>query len=224
MKILVIEDYKPLRETVVQALLEEGYAVESTGDGAEGLWFAEEFLFEVIVLDIMLPSLNGLEILKKLRDGGNPVNVLILTAKDSIEDRVKGLDLGADDYLVKPFAIRELLSRINVLIRRSSKTKSSLIAVADLNIDLKSHIVTRGGVRLDLSTREYQLLELLALQEGRFVSREDIWDRICDFAAEINSNLIDVYISNLRKKIESGGKPRLIFTQRGMGYYLGEKS
>ena len=223
MKVLVVEDHRILREAVVQALEEEGYQVTSTDDGEEGLWYAREFLFEVIILDLMLPSLDGMEILKRIRLDGNPVNILILTAKDSVADRVKGLDSGADDYLVKPFAISELISRVNALIRRNTPDKNNIVRISDLVINLKERTASRNGQHLDLSAREFNLLELLAVNRGKIISREAIWDRLCDFASDINSNLIDVYVSNLRKKLEEQSSRRIIFTRRGVGYYLEDK-
>ncbi|MCX7045722.1 MAG: response regulator transcription factor [Candidatus Sumerlaeota bacterium] len=220
MRILLIEDYEPLRKSVAQGLREEGYAVDATGDGAEGLWYTESGEYDVIILDLMLPGLDGLSILKKLRERGSPAHVLILTARDTVEDRVRGLNLGADDYLVKPFAFEELLARVAALIRRKYETKSPVIRVGDLEISTNDRRVTRAGRAIELSAREYALLEFLAARAGKPVTRTQIWEHVYDFAAEAGSNVIDVYIAHLRKKLEPEGLPRLIHTRRGVGYIL----
>ena len=224
MKILLIEDYAPVRKSVTQGLEEAGFIVTSTGDGEEGLWHAQCAEFDVIVLDLMLPGVDGLTILRKLRAKGNPADVLILTARDTVEDRVSGLDLGADDYLVKPFAFTELIARVRALVRRKYSAKSPLIRVADLEIDMKARTVRRGGQAIGLTAREYTLLEFLALRAGRVVLRTELWEHIYEFDAEAESNVIDVYISYLRRKLERDGQPRLIQTRRGFGYVLGAPS
>jgi DNA-binding response OmpR family regulator len=222
MRILLVEDYEPLRKSLLRGLREAGYAVDATGDGEEGAWYTRSGDYDVIVLDLMLPKLDGLTILQQLRSKGNAANVLILTAKDTLADRVRGLNLGADDYLVKPFAFEELLARIGALVRRKYESKSPLVRVADLEIDTGAHTVRRAGKLVELTSREYALLEYLAQRAGQVVSRTDIWEHIYDFAAELNSNVIDVYIRSLRKKLEQDGLPPLIHTRRGMGYMLGE--
>ncbi len=223
MAILFIEDYKPLLKSVTKGLREAGYTVDSTGDGEEGLWFALTGKYDVIILDLMLPNVDGLTILKKLRKKENPVHVLILTAKDTLDDKLKGLDLGADDYLVKPFAFEELLARVRALVRRNYEKKSPLITVADLEIDSNKRIAKRAGKPLDLTAREYAILEFMALNAGNVVSRTNIWENIYDSAAEAYSNVVDVYINALRRKLEDGGLSRLIHTRRGEGYVLEEK-
>ena len=222
MRLLLIEDYSPLRTSVAKGLREAGCAVDATGDGEEGLWYARSGDYDVIVLDLMLPKVDGLTILRRLRDQGNLVHVLILTAKDTVDDRVRGLELGADDYLVKPFAFDELLARVRALIRRKYEAKSAVVEVADLEIDTRTHSARRAGQAIELTAREYSLLEFLALRAGQVVTRTEIWDHVYDFAAEANSNVIDVYIARLRKKLERGGQPPLIHTRRGIGYVLGE--
>lgn len=222
MRVLVVEDYDPLRKALWQGLREAGFAVDAAADGEDGLWYAESNDYDVIVLDLMLPKVNGLAIIKSLRDQGNQTHILILTAKDALEDRVQGLNLGADDYLVKPFAFEELLARVRALVRRGYNVKSPLIRVADLEIDTAARAVRRAGEQIELTAREYALLELLAVRAGQVVTRTDIWEHIYDFRSSAESNVVDVYIGYLRKKIERPGLPALIHTRRGLGYQLGD--
>lgn len=222
MAILVIEDYEPLRKSLTKGLREAGFAVDSAGDGEEGLWQAQSGEYDVIVLDLMLPKLDGLSILRKLREEGSAVHILILTAKDMLHDRVRGLNLGADDYLVKPFAFDELLARVRALLRRKYESKSPVMSVGDIEIDTRTRSVCREGRTIELSAREYAILEYLALRAGQVVSRTEIWNNVYDWAAQVNSNVVDVYIGHLRRKLEEGGMPRLIHTRRGMGYVFGE--
>ena len=222
MRLLVVEDYTPLRESLARGLRDSGYAVDATGDGAEGQWYAENHPYDVIVLDLMLPGASGLEILGALRTAGNTTPVLVLTAKDTIEDRVLGLDLGADDYLVKPFAFEELLARLRALVRRRYERADRVIKVADLEIDTLARRATRAGQILPLSAREYALLEYLANRAGHVVTRTERWDHAYDEAAEPGSNVLDVHISHLRRKIDDGHATKLIHTRRGQGYVLGE--
>lgn len=221
MRLLLVEDYRPLQKSLAKGLREAGFAVDATGDGQEGLWYAMGNDYDVIILDLMLPGMDGLEILKKLRakDRQNPV--LILTAKDTLQDRVTGLDLGADDYLVKPFEFRELLARLRALTRRRYQHKHPRIQIEDLRIDLTEQRVWRGRHELQLTPREYALLEYLAMRAGQTVSRTDIWEHLYEFSSAASSNVVDVYIGYLRKKIERQGKPALIRTVRGRGYTLG---
>jgi len=222
MKVLLVEDYVPLRKSVARGLQEAGFAVDATGDGEEGLWYARSGDYDVIVLDLMLPKVDGLTILRRLREREDPVPVLILTARDTVPDRVRGLDLGADDYLVKPFAFEEFLARVRALVRRKYETRSPSVQVGDLTVDTSRRTARRGGRTIELTPREYALLELLALRAGQVVSRTEIWEHLYDFAAEPGSNVIDVYIGHLRKRLEAGGRPRLIHTRRGLGYVLDE--
>lgn len=224
MRILVVEDYQPLQKSLEQGLREAGYAVDVTGDGEEGLWYATGSDYDVIVLDLMLPGMDGLSILRELRAEGRKTHVLILTARDALEDRVKGLDLGADDYLVKPFAFEELLARIRALIRRAYRAKRSEIVVEDLRIEPATQRVSRAGRAILLTAREYALLEYLALRVGEVVSRMEIWEHIYEFSSSATSNVVDVYIGYLRKKLDSEGQPPLIHTVRGRGYLLGVRS
>jgi DNA-binding response OmpR family regulator len=222
MRILLIEDYDLLRQSLEQGLREAGYAVDAARDGENGLWQARSGSYDVIILDLMLPRMDGLSILKKLREENSPSHVLILTARDSTSDRIKGLDAGADDYLIKPFAVGELLARVRALVRRKYETKSPVIQVSDLQIDTTARSVSRAGERVDLSAREYALLEFMALRVGQVVTRTDIWEHVYDDASTAESNVVDVFIAHLRRKIERDGLPRLIHTRRGIGYQLGE--
>ena len=221
MRVLVVEDYLPLQRAVAKGLREAGFAVDVTGDGEEGLWYASGNDYDVIVLDLMLPGMDGLTILNRLRGEGRPAHVLILTARDTVADRVRGLDLGADDYLVKPFAFEELLARVRALARRAYCAKNPSLAVGDLRIETTTQRVWRGRDEVRLTPREYALLEYLALRAGQVVSRTDIWEHLYEFNSEADSNVVDVYISYLRRKIEGRGRPALIHTVRGRGYSLG---
>jgi DNA-binding response OmpR family regulator len=223
MRLLIIEDYRPLQKSLTKGLQEAGFAVDVTGDGQEGLWYATSNDYDVIILDLMLPGMDGLTILKKLRAKGIKSHVLILTAKDTLQDRVTGLDLGADDYLVKPFVFEELLARIRALLRRSFMQKNPRIKINDLQIDLTTQRVWRNEEEINLTPREYSLLEYLAMRAGQTISRTDIWEHVYEFKSTASSNVVDVYIGYLRKKIERRGKAMLIHTVRGRGYILGVK-
>jgi DNA-binding response OmpR family regulator len=222
MRILVVEDFTPLRTALVKGLTEAGFAVDAAANGEDGLWHARSGEHDVIVLDLMLPKIDGLTILRELRKAKCPAHVLVLTAKDTTEDRVKGLELGADDYLVKPFAFAELLARVKALVRRKYETKTNVIKVADLEVDISTRLVKRAGRVIDLSGREYALLEYLALNANRVVSRLDIWQHMYDFNASLESNVVDAFVRLLRRKIERRGLPRLLHTRRGLGYMLSE--
>jgi len=222
MRILVVEDYDPIREAVTEGLRHVGFAVDAAADGREGLWYAESNDYDVIVLDLMLPEIDGLTILKKVRAGKRNACVLILTARDQLDDRVEGLNAGADDYLIKPFAFEELLARVKTLVRRKYDQQDPVLLIADLTIDTASRTVRRGELTIDLTAREYSLLEYLAVRTGELVSRSDIWEHVYDFNSESQSNVVDVYIGYLRRKIELPSMPKLIHTRRGQGYILGE--
>jgi DNA-binding response OmpR family regulator len=222
MRVLLVEDYPSLQKAVAKGLREAGYAVDVAGDGEEGLWYASGNDYDVLILDLMLPKVDGLTVLRRLRAQGRAAHVLILTAKDTVADRVRGLDLGADDYLVKPFAFEELLARVRALARRAYCAKSPTLEAGDLRIEAASQRVWRGGESIQLTPREYALLEYLALRAGQVVSRTDIWEHVYEFNSEADSNVVDVYIGYIRKKIERVGRPPLIRTVRGRGYVLGD--
>jgi DNA-binding response OmpR family regulator len=223
MRVLLIEDYEPLARSLTQGLREAGYAVDATANGEEGLGLAQANPYDALVLDLMVPRLDGLTILRRLRASGSRASVLIITARDQVHDRVEGLDLGADDYLVKPFAFDELLARLRALIRRRYQAVTNLIRVGDLELDGAARIVRRAGRVVSLSAREFALLEYLALRRGQVVTRDEIWEHVYDFAAERSSNVVDVYVGYLRRKLGDGegGAARLIHTHRGLGYSLG---
>ncbi len=222
MRILLVEDEKDLAAIIKQGLEEAGYAVDMAHDGEEGLYMAETYPADVIVLDIMLPLMDGLEVLKTLRKKGVMTPVILLTARDALLDKIKGLDTGADDYLTKPFVFDELLARIRSLMRRKATVKEAIIRVADLEVDTASHQVKRAGKTVPLSAKEYSLLEFLAYRRGNVVSRTDIVEHIYNEEAEMDSNVVDVYINYLRNKIDRDHKKKLIHTVRGAGYILKE--
>ena len=220
MRVLVVEDYTPVREAVTQGLKEAGYAVDSASNGRDGLFYATKTEYDVIILDLMLPHVPGMEILTKVRAAHSAARVLILTARDAIDDRVAGLNAGADDYLIKPFALEELLARVNVLLRRRYDQADTQVVVGDLQIDTVTQAVHRAGVPIELTRREYSLLLFLAMRADQVVSRTDIWENVYDFESDAHSNVIDVYIRYLRQKLERPGWSRMIHTRRGFGYVL----
>jgi len=220
MRVLFVEDSERLQHYVTEGFRQAGYAVDGARDGEEGLWAAEDTAYDVIVLDIKLPRMDGLTVLQQLRARGNETHVLMLTARDTVADRVTGLSAGADDYLIKPFAMEELLARVQVLTRRSYGVKSALIVIGDLVINTALRSVQRGGAAITLKPREYALLEFLAFRQGNVVSRADIEHHIYDERVEPSSNVVDSAMCILRKKIDVAGEPSLIQTRRGMGYVL----
>ncbi|HTA18136.1 MAG TPA: response regulator transcription factor [Polyangia bacterium] len=222
MRVLVVEDYEPLARSLAQGLREAAYAVDVTGDGAAALELARTNAYDALVLDLMVPKLDGLSVLRRLRADGSRAGVLIITARDQVPDRVGALDLGADDYLVKPFAFEELLARLRAVIRRRYGAAENLVRVGDLELDGAARTVKRGGRAIALSAREFALLEYLALRRGQVVTRTEIWEHVYDFAAEPSSNVVDVYVGYLRRKLGDGegGAARLIQTHRGLGYAL----
>jgi DNA-binding response OmpR family regulator len=222
MRVLLVEDSLRLQASIGKALCRSGYAVDTSGDGETALWMAESNEYDAVILDIMLPKLDGLTLLRRLRQKGRQTPILLLTAKDTIEDRVTGLQSGADDYLVKPFALQELLARVQALCRRQYGKKSSSIVVSDLEIDTIARVAKRAGRELDLTSREYMLLEYLGLRQGHIVSRAEIETHIYNESADLMSNAVDSAICTLRKKLEPG-RP-LIHTRRGLGYTLKEPS
>lgn len=218
MHVLIIEDSKRLQTYIAKGLRQRGYAVDVASDGEEGLFLAETGDFDVIVLDLMLPKLDGLSLLRELRARNCKTHVLILTAKDTIDDRIRGLGDGADDYLVKPFAFEEFVARIQTLLRRSYGIKTPRLVFGGLEIDLAKRMAVRSGENLDLRPREYALLEYLALRMGEVVPRAEIERHIYDERVDPLSNVVDSAICSLRKAIDCPGNPSLIQTRRGMGY------
>jgi DNA-binding response OmpR family regulator len=221
MRLLIVEDYAPLRTALVSGLSEEGFAVDATGDGNEGAWFATTSEYDVVVLDIMLPGLDGMRILERIRASGKRCPILFLTARDAVEDRVAGLDAGADDYLVKPFAFSEFLARVRVLMRRRFPQTDPQVTIADLRIDTVTRRVHRAGSEISLTPREFALLEYLARRSGEIVTRTELWEHLYAFGQEATSNVVDVYVGYLRRKIDLPGLEKLIHTRRGHGYLLG---
>ena len=222
MRILVAEDEKDMNRLISRALEKEGYGVDSCYDGEEAMEYLESADYDGAVLDIMMPKKDGYQIVKELRQKGDDTPVIFLTARDSIADRVKGLDLGADDYLIKPFDFDELLARIRVMTRRKTGQKTSTMIIGDLIIDTASQQVSRGGRNIELSAREYAILKYMALNKGRVLSREQIEDHVWNFDYEGGSNVVDVYISYLRKKIDGSSDEKLIHTAWGRGWVLRE--
>jgi len=220
MRLLFVEDSERLRRYVGTALKREGYAVDISSDGEEGLWLAQTHDYDVILLDLMLPKLDGLSMLEKLRTAGKQTHVLLLTARDSVEDRVRGLLTGADDYLVKPFDLAELLARVHALCRRTYGAKHTRLVFGELEIDTAAKSVRLAGESLDLPPREYALLEYLALRRGEVVSRSEIEAHIYDDLVGATSNVVDSAICSLRKKITQPGSKPQIQTRRGLGYVL----
>jgi DNA-binding response OmpR family regulator len=220
MRVLLIEDHKPLLRALRQGLEEEGFAVDAAADGEEGDFKARTSEYDVIILDLMLPKVDGLTLLQNWRREGIKTHVLVLTARGSIDDKVKGLDLGADDYLTKPFELNELIARLRALIRRRHQVKDPVVRVHDLEIDTAARTVKRGGKGIHLTPREFALLEFLAYHRGKVVSRSMIWEHLYDEQDENTSNVVDVYIRYLRNKIDKGFEPALILTRWGEGYLL----
>ncbi len=220
MRVLVVEDSPRLQRTLGLALRKSGYAVDSATDGEEGLWLAESHDYDVIVLDVMLPKRDGFSVLAELRRKNRPAHVLLLTARDTVADRVAGLDSGADDYLVKPFALEELLARVAALCRRAYGTKQTRLIIGDLEIDTAARHATRAGRALDLTAREYLLLEYLARRRGQVVSRAEIEEHIYNEQVDPLSNVVDSAVSCLRKKLAAAAAAPLIHTRRGLGYVL----
>jgi DNA-binding response OmpR family regulator len=219
MKILLVEDEPGIARLICRGLEGAGYTVETASDGARGLALARENAYGLLILDLMLPRIDGLRVCEEMREDSSRVPILMLTARDATEDRVRGLDAGADDYLPKPFAFPELLARVRALLRRDKVHRTRVLRVADLVIDTAQRRVTRAGREIGLSHREYELLEALAAHEGRVLTREAIQERVW-MDEESYSNTVDVYIGLLRKKIDADGAPKLIQTVRGQGYTL----
>ena len=220
MRILVVEDERDLNRVISKRLESEGYSVDRCFDGEEALDFIDVGEFDAIIMDIMMPRINGIEVLKQIRSRNNTTPVLLLTARDGIGDRVNGLDAGADDYLIKPFAFEELLARIRVMTRKASGNSTNVFSAADLTMDLNPHTVVRGDVNINLSAKEFEILEYLLRNKGIVLSREKIENHVWDFDYSGGTNVVDVYIRYLRKKIDDNFEPKLIHTVRGCGYVL----
>ena len=220
MRILVAEDHPNLANSLARGLRDEGYVVDLTLDGAEAEYLSRTHQYDCAVLDVMLPGMEGWDVLQKMRGAGIGTPVLLLTALDGVSDRVKGLNKGADDYLVKPFAWEELSARVRALIRRTHGKDSSVLTVGDLVIDTAAKSVTRAGKSIELTAREFLLLEYLAMRHGQVVSRTDIWEHLYDDEDQTTSNVVDVYIGYLRNKVDKPFATPLIHTRRGQGYQL----
>ena len=220
MRILVVEDEKKVAGFIKKGLEEETYAVDATYDGEDGLHLGLEGQYDLIILDIMLPKMDGLEVLSQLRSQGSDVPILLLTAKDAVDDRVTGLNKGADDYLTKPFAFSELLARVRVLLRRGKAEVKTTLQILDLTLDLVSHKVNRGGDEIELTGKEYGLLEYFMRNQEKVLTRTMIAEHVWDYNFDTFTNVIDVYINHLRNKIDKGRQVKLLHTLRGVGYIM----
>ena len=223
MRILIAEDERDLNRILTERLRKEHYSVDTCFDGQEALDYLEGAEYDALILDIMMPVMDGLTLLKKIRSRGNSIPVLLLTAKDSVEDRVKGLDAGANDYLVKPFAFEELLARIRVMLRKPADAPKTCYRVGDMEVHLDTHEVYRGGKKIALSGKEFSLLRYMVQNAGIVLSRDKLEQHIWNYDFTGGSNVIDVYIRYLRKKIDEGQEKKLIHTVRGAGYVLKEQ-
>ena len=222
MRILVVEDEKKVAQFIKQGLEEEHYSVDVAHDGEKGLFMAQSEQYDLLVIDVMLPKKSGLDLIREVRAAQGTTPALMLTAKASTEDKVAGLDSGADDYLTKPFAFAELLARVRSLLRRGAKEKSTLLAVADLELDTVTHKAKRAGRTIELTAKEYALLEFFLRNKDRVLSRAIISEHIWDYNFDTGTNIIDVYVNHLRNKVDSSTDRKLIRTVRGVGYVLKE--
>ena len=224
MKLLLVEDEPKLASFIKKGFENEGYEIEVAYDGRMGQSLLRQHKYELIILDVNLPYINGFELCRQIRADDPLVPVLLLTALDSLDDKVTGFEAGTDDYLVKPFEFKELLLRVRVLLKRSTEAAGvkRVLRMADLELNLESKVVTRGGQRIDLTTKEYALLEYLLLNRGKVISRVDIAEKVWELNFDTNTNIIDVYVSYLRKKLDKGYETKLIHTVVGMGYVMRE--
>lgn len=222
MRLLIIEDHETLREAMSQYFREASFIVDSSGTGDEGLWYASEHPYDIVLLDLMLPNLDGMEILRTLRKKQISVFILVISARDGLEERIEALNAGADDYLIKPFPMAEALARVHALLRRKYSVKEPLIKIADLILDPLRRTVTRAGQLIELTALEYRLLEYLIYRSGQVVSRTDIWEHVFEDSSGGSSNVADVYIGYLRKKLNIRDTTNLIHTRRGQGFILEE--
>lgn len=223
MRVLVVEDERDLNRILVKALSAEGYSADACFDGVEALEYLSGAQFDVVILDVMMPRMDGMELLRRMRSSGNDTPVILLTAMDSVPDRVRGLDTGADDYLVKPFSFDELMARIRVVTRKRTGAVTNVFTLADLTVDTASHTVTRGGRTITLSSKEFALLEYLIRNKGTVLSRESIENNLWNYDYSGGSNVVDVYISYLRRKIDNGFSKKLIQTVWGVGWVMREE-
>ena len=224
MKILLAEDEIDLNNVITRYLKKNGYSVDSVLDGEEALDYLEYGEYDLVILDIMMPKVNGFEVIKKLRDKGNHISVLMLTARDSADDKVKGLDLGADDYIVKPFDFNELMARIRAVVRRKYGNSSNKLVIGNLVLNISEKSVTRAGKQIELTGKEYEVLEYLMQSKNRILSRDQIKEHVWDFDYEGDSNIIDVLIKNIRNKIDVEGGKQIIYTKRGRGYVIKDEN
>lgn len=224
MRILVVEDERDMNAILVKKLSAEGYAADACYDGEEALDYLAQGEYDAVVLDIMLPKRDGLFVLQHMRQAGDLTPVILLTARDAIEDRVRGLDTGANDYLIKPFSLQELMARLRAATRQTARNPNNIYMLADLSVNCDTHTVQRGGQAIPLSAKEFSLLEYLIRNQDIVLSREKIEAHVWNFDYEGGSNIVDVYIRNLRRKLDDGFSPKLIHTIRGSGYVLREES
>ena len=222
MRVLVVEDERDLNNIITKYLKKNNFNVDNVFDGEEALDYLNSTEYDLVILDVMMPKINGYEVLKTMRKENNDTPVLMLTAKDGIDDKVKGLDLGADDYLIKPFDFDELSARIRAITRRKFGNTTNILQIDNLIIDINKKIVTRAGINIELTAKEYEVLVYLIQNKGHILSRDKIRDGVWNFDYEGESNIIDVIIKNIRKKIVIGDSKDLIFTKRGLGYVIRE--
>ena len=220
MRILLVEDEQDAARMLAKGLREQSYAVDVAENGLDGLEKAEINSYDLLILDVMLPGIDGMEVCRRLRRQGSRVPILLLTARDGVHDRISGLDCGADDYLTKPFDFGELLARIRALLRRGSELRDTVLIVGDLSVDTRTHAVRRNGASITLTAKEYALLEYLVSRPGDVVTRADISEHVWEESYDPFSNLIEVYVQRLRRKLDAGGGSPLLHTRRGEGYVL----
>jgi two-component system response regulator MprA len=223
-RILIVEDEEPIASFIRRGLASEGYEVDTAADGEAALAKAREARPDLVILDLMLPGLDGLEVCRRLRTAHSSLPILILTARDSVSDRVQGLDAGSDDYMAKPFALEELFARVRALLRRAGPGEPETLRFADLELDTGTRQVQRSGTRIELTSKEFDLLELFLRHPRQVLSRETIYDQVWGYDFGGESNIIEVYIRYLRQKLEADGKSRLLYTVRGVGYVLREEA
>lgn len=220
MRVLVVEDHGRMAELIERGLQEEGHAVDVVATGEDGVWMASENEYDAILLDVMLPGADGFETCRRIRESGRWAPILMLTARDAVDDRVRGLDVGADDYLTKPFSFSELLARLRAIVRRGAAERPPVLKVGDLTLDPAAHVVRLGDARLDLTAKEFALLEYFMRHRGEVLSRTALIEHVWDFAFEGDSNVVDVYVRYLREKIDRPFGRKSIETVRGAGYRL----